>query len=323
MIIQDRIYGKYTIDEPILLELIESPAFQRLKGISQYGIPDEFYFYTGYQRYEHCIGVMILLRELGASLEEQIAGLLHDVSHTAFSHLIDWVIAKNDNKEEYADSQHRNFLIKNGIDTILKKYGYDFDIIADCHQFSLLEKEIPNICADRIDYALRQFTFVFHQENHSKYKENFIVSSKQIICKNQESALWFATRFLFLQENFWACFEGTSRYKLLSEALKIGITKKILTLEDFWQDDAFVIQKLQASKKSQIHTILSALRNKSLAYLPTSSEPTYKKFRYVDPLFLEGNEVKRLSEVNANFKEKLEQARIENNKGIFCAKIDK
>jgi HD superfamily phosphohydrolase len=34
---------------------------------------------------------MLLVRRLGASLEEQIAALLHDVSHTAFSHVIDSV----------------------------------------------------------------------------------------------------------------------------------------------------------------------------------------------------------------------------------------
>ena len=38
---------------------------------------------------------MLLIKKLGGSVEEQIAGLLHDVSHTAFSHVIDYVF---DNK---------------------------------------------------------------------------------------------------------------------------------------------------------------------------------------------------------------------------------
>lgn len=321
MKIVDRVYGEYTIEEPILVELIESNPFQRLKGISQYGIPDEFYFYTGYNRYEHCLGVMILLRELGAILEEQIAGLLHDISHTAFSHLIDWIIAKDDRKEEYADTQHQNYLIKTGIDIIIKKHGYDFDRIADCHQFSLLEQEIPDICADRIDYALRQFTFVFPEENHKLYKENFVTHAGKIVCKNHDSALWFATRFLFLQENYWACFEGVSRYEWLSQALKKGIDEKIITLEDFWQDDNFVINKLQRSTNSDIHKILNTLRNKSLTHLPVSQEPTYKKFRYVDPLFINGDQIQRLSDVDTNFKKIIEHSREENNKGTYCAII--
>jgi len=49
-------------------------------------------------RFDHSVGVMLLIRKLGAGsspasalLKEQVAALLHDVSHTAFSHVIDYV----------------------------------------------------------------------------------------------------------------------------------------------------------------------------------------------------------------------------------------
>ena len=91
MVIQDRIYGNTNIDEPILTDLISSAAIQRLKGISQYGIPQKYYSFPGFSRFEHSLGTMLLLKKLGAGTLEQIAGLLHDVNHTAFSHLTDWV----------------------------------------------------------------------------------------------------------------------------------------------------------------------------------------------------------------------------------------
>lgn len=40
---------------------------------------------------------MLLNRQLDASMEEQIVALLHDVSHTAFSHVIDYVFDDHDN----------------------------------------------------------------------------------------------------------------------------------------------------------------------------------------------------------------------------------
>ena len=39
-----------------------------------------------------------LLKKFGASTEEQIAGLIHDVSHSAFSHCIDYVLDEGSEK---------------------------------------------------------------------------------------------------------------------------------------------------------------------------------------------------------------------------------
>src|SRR3989344_8664366 len=88
---KDSVYGDEEIKEEVLIELINSKPFQRLKGISQQGMPRELWFTHVNSRYEHSIGVLIILRRLNAGLEAQVAGLLHDVSHTAFSHVVDWV----------------------------------------------------------------------------------------------------------------------------------------------------------------------------------------------------------------------------------------
>lgn len=47
MIVQDIIYGSFEINEPVLIELINSKPIQRLKGIAQYGLPDEYYPLAG------------------------------------------------------------------------------------------------------------------------------------------------------------------------------------------------------------------------------------------------------------------------------------
>lgn len=93
MYLEDEIYGKIEVNEPVLVEIINSYELQRLKEISMAG------YYPGcpefnnpeYNRYNHSVGVLLLLRRYGASLAEQIAGLIHDVSHSAFSHTIDYI----------------------------------------------------------------------------------------------------------------------------------------------------------------------------------------------------------------------------------------
>ncbi|MBM3255849.1 MAG: HD domain-containing protein [Candidatus Moranbacteria bacterium] len=89
MIYTDRIYGKIKITEPIILELINCPSIQRLKGIDQAGYSKPWFSGIPRTRFEHSMGVFILLKKYNACLEEQIAGLIHDASHLTFSHAKD------------------------------------------------------------------------------------------------------------------------------------------------------------------------------------------------------------------------------------------
>ncbi len=79
MWIIDQVYGQVEVNSPVLCELILSAPLQRMRGVAQLGLPDEYYHKKGFNRFEHCVGVMLLLKKLGASEEEQIAGLLYGV----------------------------------------------------------------------------------------------------------------------------------------------------------------------------------------------------------------------------------------------------
>ena len=109
MEIRDVIYGTFEIEEQVLVDLINSKPVQRLKTIEQQGLPEEYDIFPGYKRYEHSVGVMLLLKKLKASIEEQITGLLHDVSHTAFSHVVDWVMGDRV-KEDFQDKVHQDII---------------------------------------------------------------------------------------------------------------------------------------------------------------------------------------------------------------------
>jgi HD superfamily phosphohydrolase len=78
----DELYGRVEITEPVLLDLIASEAMQRTKGISQHGITALLGITPPFSRFDHSLGAMLLVRHLGASVKEQIAALLHDISHT-------------------------------------------------------------------------------------------------------------------------------------------------------------------------------------------------------------------------------------------------
>ena len=117
MEISDVIYGHHHIDG-VLEELIKSAPVQRLKGIYQGGASFLVNQKWNVTRYEHCIGVMLLIKKLGGTIEEQIAGLLHDVSHTAFSHVVD-VVFENQ-AEDYHENIFQQVIVHSEIPDILK-----------------------------------------------------------------------------------------------------------------------------------------------------------------------------------------------------------
>lgn len=318
MHLTDHLYGTFTITEPVLNELINSKPLQRLKGISQYGLPPEFYHHQGYSRYDHCVGVMLLLRRLGAPLQEQVAGLLHDVSHTAFSHVVDWVLGDR-KKEDYQDKNHEKYIRSTEIPAILEKYGFDVATIINAHNYPLLEKDSPHLCADRVDYALREFLDWAAPEIVSLCLEALIVHDYKMVFSSQDAAEKFSRTFLKCQTEHWGDAETVIRYSLLADALRKALDIKVISLGDLYQDDAFVLEKLKGSTNQQISESLTLLSSPPLRFAVDLENPqysTHKKFRYVDPEFMEQGFLHRLSAVNQDYAELLHHHRKINEQGI-------
>jgi len=85
--------GEY-LDNPELVRLLRSAAVQRLGSIGQNGASN--YMDTPLStsppttsRLDHSVGVFLLTRFAGGTVQEQICALLHDLPHTAFSHTFD------------------------------------------------------------------------------------------------------------------------------------------------------------------------------------------------------------------------------------------
>ena len=283
-----------------MIDLINCDSIQRLKNVSQFGIPKEYYHKKfDYTRYEHTIGVFILLRKLGATLEEQIAGLLHDISHTAFSHVIDWVLGDS-KKEDYQDNVFFEFLKNSEIPSILKKYQIDENIFSNLKNFTLLEKEIPSLCADRIDYTLREL-FKEGSQITKKIFFDLVVKDNQIVFKNKDNAEIFAKEYLQLQTQHWAGDQAKARYFILSNLLKHSMNKKIISLTDLYSSEKFILNKLENSDDNFILENLGLLKNGFEVLESSDGIELKKKFRYVNPEIFLGEKIYLLSDLSSNY----------------------
>ena len=303
MIIKDIVYGTNKIEEPVILKLIKQPEIQRLKKITNYGVPKKYYFseWPDFSRYEHSIGVMILLNKLGASIEEQIAGLLHDISTPALAHVTDWVLGNGKaGDESYHDNLHKIIVDRSKIPDILKKYGFDSREILDFDSFSLLERPTSKLCADRIDYSLRQFMYYKNPKITKECLNNLSVENGEIVFNNRTSASQFANGYLECQIEHWGSKKVVKKYHNFSKILKYALDKNIICEKDFFGNDGTIIGKLEKSDDKKIKELLIKLQKHE--NVDNKKEKVYKKFRHVDPAIKGG---KVLSSVDKKFASKL------------------
>lgn len=306
MKINDEVYGKEEIKEQVLIELINSKEVQRLKEIAQWGMPSSLYHKNSFSRYSHSIGVLVLLRKLNADLNEQIAGLLHDISHTAFSHVVDWVLG-DPTKEDYQDNIHLEMIKNSEIPKILEKYEIDYTKISNIENFSLLEKEAPCLCADRVDYTLRELKREIPFEIIEKMFFNLMVKDSRLVFKDKEIAEIFGREYIRLQNEHWAGNEARARYYILSKILKEAIQKKIISLNDLTKTDAYVINLLIKSKDKGILKQLNLLKKGFCIKENNDGIRLKKKFRYVDPEVFIENTIKPLSKLSFEYNSLLEK----------------
>jgi len=321
MLIKDKVYGDFEVTEEVLIELINSPTLQRLKKISQQGMPGE-YFYRGiFSRFEHSLGVFLVLRKLGADLHEQIAGLLHDISHTAFSHVIDWVIG-DPSKEDHQDNIFLEVLKKSEIPAILIKHQIDIKEISDLESFTLLEQEAPSLCADRIDYSLRDLVVLGYKEKVNQIIDGLTTKDGQIVFKTKEAAEEFGKGYIMLQREHWSGNESKIRYHILAKILKIALDENHIILKDFHKTDDEILNILSKIEKKEIKEGLRKLKEGfSIKESDDSTSIILKsKFRYIDPEVLVNNEIKSLSSISKEYG-KLINKEIEHSKKIVSVKI--
>uniref|UniRef100_A0A8C9AAU1 Deoxynucleoside triphosphate triphosphohydrolase SAMHD1 n=1 Tax=Prolemur simus TaxID=1328070 RepID=A0A8C9AAU1_PROSS len=142
-VINDPIHGHIEL-HPLLIRIIDTPQFQRLRYIKQLG--GGYYVFPGasHNRFEHSLGVGYLAGCLVRALCEkqpelqiserdmlcvQIAGLCHDLGHGPFSHMFDGrfiPLARPELKwthEQGSVKMFEHLINSNGLKAVMEYYG--------------------------------------------------------------------------------------------------------------------------------------------------------------------------------------------------------
>ena len=175
-------------------EIIEQPAFQRLRRIRQLAWTDQVYPGAMHNRFEHSLGVMhtasllydaivrnskeLLRTELGYDDNGfgrnrqlvRLAALLHDVGHSPFSHASEELFPDQDGGGKYVHEQYSAAIVRGPLKAVIEdhklnqgNHGFRADDIASLlegsvtagHQIFWRDLITGQMDADRMDYLLR------------------------------------------------------------------------------------------------------------------------------------------------------------------------
>ncbi len=105
--IHDPVHGSMRLSG-IVLDLVDTPEVQRLRGILQLGLANLAFPGANHSRFEHVLGVAYLAKRIGDELRLSgdelnlllAAAMLHDIGHAPYSHTLEYLMT------EYAGKNH-------------------------------------------------------------------------------------------------------------------------------------------------------------------------------------------------------------------------
>ncbi len=301
----DKVYGEWQIDEPVLVALLASSGMDRMRGVLQHGITALLGITQPVTRFDHSAGAMLLSRRLGATTEEQIGALLHDISHTAFSHVIDHIFDSAES-QSYHERKKEWHLTQTDVPAILAEFGYDWRDFLDETQFKILEQPAPALCADRVDYCLRDGLEMglATAEQIEDCLTHLIVAEGRMVLDSVDAGIWLADLYMQMDDASWSNWREVGLYELTARAIKRGLAVEAVAEADLWTTDAQAWDKLTQTNDGLLQRMVAQI-NPQTEFVWDEENPDFSlttKIRTIDPDVWQAGKLQKLSHLMPAFK---------------------
>lgn len=253
----------YKIYHPRIPEFLQkaalTPPIQRLKEVGmncgcEYTAFPRFDRCTKYSRYDHSLGVGLIVWHFTASPAQALAGLFHDIATPAFAHVVDFL--HGDHMTQESTEGRTTELIDGSpeIQSVLQSLGLTTDDVCDYHRYPIADNDAPRLSADRLEYTLGnllQFGFADLQCVKSMYDDLVVgmneEGAQELTFRSGKTALQFAHGALRCSE-VYVSDEDRYAMQMLAELLGDAIRGGILTECDLYATEPEVLACLRANE---------------------------------------------------------------------------
>ena len=284
----------------------QAPEMQRLRKVGmdcgcEYTALSLWKDVTPYKRYEHSLGVALIVWHFTQSEKQALAGLFHDISTPAFAHVIDFM--NNDHVSQESTEEGTREIISNSevIRKLLNEMGLTVDDVCDYHKYPIADNDSPLLSADRLEYTLSNLVRYqdYRKEEVQIMYDNLTVGineygEEELMFKDREIAELFVHGTL---KNSRLYVSDMDRYamEILARILRDKISEGVISYDDLYLDEDIVIDKIRDSEQWQRFTNMNKVERSDIRKGEQWLKIEAKK-RYIDPLVMGQGRISRLSE---------------------------
>ena len=329
------LWKQYHDEMPAFLEeAMQTPPMRRLRqvgmncGCEYTGFP-RFERCMSYSRFDHSLGVAMIVWHFTKDPAQTLAGLFHDISTPTFAHVVDFLLGDYLRQEATEDGTERMIHESAEIQKVLLELGLTTSDVCDYHSYPIADNNSPKLSADRLEYTLGnlvQFEFGDRETALALY-EDIVVGvneegAPELQFRTKEKAEQFA-EFSLQCAKLYVCDEDRYSMQMLSELLKDAISQNILTERDLEKTEPEVIQSLCSSQCfSERWQKYCSYRSILVSKQPRTGEGwrrIHAKKRNIDPLICG---LGRVSAVCPEYGARLKEFRSESQDYWICGRAE-
>lgn len=289
----------------------QTPPVQRLKDIGmncgcEYTALPRFCGLPPYSRYNHSIGVALIVWHFTGDPAQATAGLLHDIATPVFAHVIDFLKGDSLRQEATEAGTLECILGAPALQTALQQAGLATEEVCDYRRYPIADNPSPRLSADRLEYTLGDsvdYSLCSLAEAKALYHDLTVMPNEQGTAELAFRSAAAAERFALLAlqcGQVYASPEDRYAMQLLAELLKNALHQGVLTEADLHTTEPQVIQKLIAHPRLSAqwadYRALAAVRSAPAPEGDGAWRQIATKRRFIDPLSLECGRVSRFSQ---------------------------
>ena len=296
----DELIGIYHPElPPLLAELAQTPEMARLKAVGmncgcEYTAFPRFVNGGSYTRWEHSLGVGLIVWHFTRDPAQAAAGLLHDVATPPFAHVIDFLRGDHLTQESTEDGTRELIRGSPEIQAILAAYGLRAEDVSDYHRYPIADNDSPRLSADRLEYSLGnalRWGFLRRDQIAVLYNDLRVglneEGAPELVFGDPASAARFARAALECSK-VYVCDADRCAMQRLSELLAKALHLGILSPADLAGTEPPVTEKLAASPLAPEWQAFRRLHRTRRAELPPEDGRPWRqipaKKRRIDPL---------------------------------------